>query len=143
MPAAIPAAAPLLAREKMGDRVRHRAGDALAGSLGRDLDLVLVVQLVHHFDAEQNAALAERAFRALRPGGVLAIADLERARTPGAGGALGGMMDLYFALTSKSGTWSIGEMRRWQRDAGFRLRAPVRFASLPGFVLQSASRPVE
>lgn len=141
LPDAIASASALLARENMGDRVRHRAGDALHGSLGRDLDLVLVVQLVHHFDAAQNAALASRAFRALRPGGVLAIADLERARRPGAGGAIGGTMDLYFALTSRSGTWSVDEMRRWQRAAGFRVRRPIHFPSLPGFVLQTAAKP--
>ena len=142
LPDAVAAAAPLLAKEGMGDRVRHRAGNALAGSLGKDLDLVIIVQLVHHFDEKQNAAIARRAFRALRPGGVFAIADIERARKPGAGGALGGTMDLYFALTSKSGTWSVEEMRGWQRDAGFRVRRPVNFASLPGFVLQTASKPV-
>lgn len=137
LPGAVTAAAPLLAKENMGDRVRHREGDALAGDLGRDLDLVLVAQLVHHFTAKENAALAKRAFRALRPGGVLAIADLERAPSPGAGGALGGTMDLYFALTSRSGTWSVPEMQQWQRDAGFRVRRAVRFPTLPGFVLQS------
>lgn len=141
LPGAITAAAPLLARENMGDRVRHRAGDALTGEIGREIDLVLVAQLVHHFTAKENAALVKRAFRALRPGGVLAIADLERAPAPGAGGAIGGTMDLYFALTSRSGTWSVPEMKEWQRDAGFELRRPVRFPTLPGFVLQGGVKP--
>jgi 2-polyprenyl-3-methyl-5-hydroxy-6-metoxy-1,4-benzoquinol methylase len=140
LPEAIPDAAKILAREHMGARVRHRAGSALRGELGRDLDLVLVVQLVHHFDGRQNAALARRAMRALKPGGVYAIADIERQKTPGAGGALGGTMDLYFALTSAAGTWSVEEMRRWQTAAGLRPRRPIRFPTLPGFVLQTASK---
>lgn len=31
---------------------------------------------------------------------------------------MGAFYDLYFALTSRSGTWSFSEMRSWQTDAG-------------------------
>jgi hypothetical protein len=86
LPVAIRHAAPLLAREGMGERVRHRAGDALNDDFGVEVyDLVLIVQLVHHFDAEQNRDLVRRAARALRPGGCLAIVEAIR-QPPGRGG---------------------------------------------------------
>src|ERR671930_412250 len=70
LPEAVEQAAPLLAAEGMGDRVVHRAGDALTDDLGTEAyDLVLISQLVHHFDEAQNGELAARVARALRPGG--------------------------------------------------------------------------
>ena len=135
--AALPVSAELLDLEKMGRRVIHRSGDALTDDLGEaTYDVVLVVNLVHHFDAAQNIALARRVARALAPRGMYVIVDLERA----AGAALGGMLDLYFALTSTSGTWTAPEMQQWQRDAGLRVRAPVRPRLLPGYVIQSARK---
>jgi SAM-dependent methyltransferase len=44
---------------------------------------VLVAQLVHHFNAEQNRELAKRIARALRPNGVFVILDAFRPQTPG------------------------------------------------------------
>jgi hypothetical protein len=44
----------------------------------------------------------------------------------------GALLDLYFALASQSGTWSIAEMQGWQRDAGLLPRTPVRLRTVPG-----------
>lgn len=137
LPEAVEQAAPLLCREGMGDRVVHRAGDALAEDLGEERwDMVLLSQLVHHFDEPANRGLVRRIARALRPGGVLVILELVRLQSPGEGGQLGGLLGLYFALTSESGTWSFAEMADWQRDAGLAPRAPIRFRTAPGIGIQ-------
>ena len=71
LPAALKHAAPILAREGMGERVVHRAGDALRDDLGSaEWDLVFVSLLVHHFDEASNRALLRRIAPALRPGGI-------------------------------------------------------------------------
>jgi hypothetical protein len=50
---AVEHAAPLLAAEGMGDRVVHRAGNALTDDLGEEkYDIVIAAQLVHHFSEE-------------------------------------------------------------------------------------------
>src|SRR5262245_62389041 len=68
LPQAIRHAAPLLAREGMGDRVVHRAGDALTDDLGSDAyDLVFVAALVHHFDEDTNGELMRRIGGTMRP----------------------------------------------------------------------------
>jgi len=68
LPEAVEHAAPILAEEGLGDRVVHRAGDALTDDLGEAAyEIVLIAQLVHHFSAEQNRDLARRIARALRP----------------------------------------------------------------------------
>jgi predicted O-methyltransferase YrrM len=142
LPQAVEHAAPLLAAEGMEDRVVHRAGDALQDELGTDAyDLVLIAQLVHHFSAEQNRELAARVARSLRPGGVYAVLDSFRPRTPKDAGQVGALLEFYFALTSQSGTWAVEEIAEWQRPAGLNPRPPIRFRTVPGVGIQAASKP--
>jgi SAM-dependent methyltransferase len=142
LPQAVEHAAPLLAAEGMGDRVVHRAGDALTDDLGADAyDVVLTAQLVHHFSEEQNRDLAVRIARALRPGGVYAILDAFRPRTAKDAGQVGALLEFYFALTSQSGTWAVEEMAEWQRHAGLQPRRPIRLRTAPGIGIQVAVKP--
>lgn len=142
LPQAIEAAAPLLAKEGMGDRVVHRGGDALTDDLGTEVyDLVLIAQLVHHFSEQQNRELAARVERALRPGGVYAVLDEFRPRTPKDAGQVGAVLEFYFALTSQSGTWAVEEIADWQQSAGLKLRRPINFRTVPGVGIQAAEKP--
>ena len=136
LPQAVDHAAPILAGEGMGDRIRHRAGDALTEDLGNATwDVALISQLVHHFTEEQNRALIGRIARALKPGGVCAILDVLRPTSPEEAGMVGAVLDLYFAATSQSGTWPLEVMQDWQRDAGLVVERPIRLRSLPGSAL--------
>jgi SAM-dependent methyltransferase len=142
LPAAVERAAPLLAQEEMGDRVVHRAGNALTEDLGENAwDLVFVSQLVHHFDDATNRELARRIARALRPDGVFAILEFVRPRSPERAGQTGGLLDLFFAVTSESGTWSIEELREWQQEAGLVPRKSIGLLSAPGARIQAATKP--
>lgn len=142
LPAAVEQAAPLLAAEKMGDRVVHRVGDALTDDLGTDVfDFVLIAQLVHHFNEDQNRDLVARIARALRPGGVVAVLDEFRPETARDAGQLGALLGFYFALTSESGSWSAEEIASWQAAAGLDVARRIRFRTVPGVGIQSAKRP--
>ena len=142
LPEAVEQAAPLLAAEGMGDRVVHRAGDALTDDLGTDaFDLVLAFSLVHHFDAATNREFAARCARALKPGGLFVIGDLMRPEAPERSSAMDLFYDLYFALTSRSGLWSFEEMAEWQRAAGLVSRKPMRLIMGQGPGLQIGERP--
>jgi SAM-dependent methyltransferase len=139
LPEAVEEAAPLLAAEGLGDRVVHRAGDALKSDLGAAAwDVVFIASLVHHFDEVTNRDLARRVARALRPGGVYVIQDFVRPHSPEESGQIGALLDLYFAVTSEAGTWSFEEMADWQREAGLKPRKPVRFVTSPGTGQQAA-----
>ncbi|MGZ3581709.1 MAG: methyltransferase [Ktedonobacterales bacterium] len=143
LPEAVAQAAPILAREGMGDRVRHRADNALTADLGMEtFDVVLIANLMHHFGEEANRELVRRVARALRPGGVLAIGEVIRPARPGADGQTGALTDLYFAVTSESGTWSFAELAGWQRMAGLHPRRPIRLLTAPGGGLQVAVKPI-
>lgn len=139
LPQAVKHAEPILAREGMGDRVTYRAGNALTDNLGTQAwDLVFIASLVHHFDERTNRDLVRRIARALRPGGILVIQDFMRLQKPGEGGQTGALLELYFALTSQSGTWSLEEIAGWQQEAGLLPRKPLRLLSLPGAAQQAA-----
>jgi SAM-dependent methyltransferase len=139
LPQAVEHAAPLLAQEGMGDRVVHRAGDALTDDLGAAAwDLIFVSSLVHHFDDATNRDLAQRIARALRPGGIFVIQEHYRPGSPKEAGQIGALLDLFFALTSQAGTWSFAEMAGWQREAGLRPLKPIKFLTAPGTGQQSA-----
>jgi 2-polyprenyl-3-methyl-5-hydroxy-6-metoxy-1,4-benzoquinol methylase len=139
LPQAIQHAAPILAREHMGDRVVHRCGDALVDDLGdSEYDVIFVSSLVHHFDDKTNIELSRKCARALRRGGVHAIMDYIRVESPNDGGQVAWLMNFYFALTSRSGAWSFEDMSRWQRMAGLVPDKAIRFQRIPGSGLQIA-----
>lgn len=142
LPEAVAAAAPILAAERMGGRVAHRAGDALTDDFGEaEWDLVFIAQLVHHFDARTNAALVRHAASALKPGGRIAILDVLRPARPSRKGQAGALLDLYFAVTSDSGTWSAEEIAGWFRDAGLIPARPIHLRMTPGVSVMTATRP--
>ncbi len=142
LPRAVEQAAPILAQEGMGERVSHRAGDALSDELGSEAwDVVFVSQLVHHFSDEQNRELMGRIFRALRPGGVCVLLDVLRPSSPESAGGIGAVLDLYFAATSRAGTWPLETMQAWQRDAGLAVEKPIHLRTLPGGAMVVGSKP--
>jgi hypothetical protein len=141
LPQAVKHAAPVLAREGMGDRVVHRAGNALTSDLGTGWHLIFMSALVHHFSAEQNRELMRRCAAALAPGGVFAILDAIRIDPGTEVSQIGGLLDLFFGLTSQSGSWSGAEMASWQRDAGLQPRNLMRLRMVRDIGIQAAVRP--
>ena len=89
-------------------------------------------QLVHHFTDEQNRDLMRRIASALKPGGVCVLLDTLRPSSPEGAGGIGAVLDLYFAATSRSGTWPLETMQTWQRDAGLTVGKPLHLRTLPG-----------
>ena len=142
LPDAVEHAAPILAREGMGERVSHRPGNALADDLGHDTwDVIFLSQLVHHFTDEQNRVLMKRIAQALKPGGVCVLLDALRPSSPDASGAIGAVLDLFFAATSRSGTWPLDTMQTWQRDAGLAVEKPIYLRTLPDCAMVVGRRP--
>jgi len=139
LPDAVRFAQPILARENMGDRVVYRADNALSADLGENCwDFVFTSQLLHHFDEETNQHLVRRIARALAPGGVFAVLEVLRPSSPNAAGQLGALLDLFFAVTSTSGSWSAKELADWQSLAGLTPKKPIRLLTMPGAAIQAA-----
>jgi 2-polyprenyl-3-methyl-5-hydroxy-6-metoxy-1,4-benzoquinol methylase len=134
LPGAVDRATQIAARQGLGDRVKHQVGNALTDDLGEGTyDLVFISNVVHHFSVPENVMLAKKVKRALKPGGQYVVGEFPRGEKPGEGGAIGATADLYFALTSASGTWSVTEIQAWMREAGLTVMKPVRYLG-PAYV---------
>jgi SAM-dependent methyltransferase len=137
------------ARDPLGEtpgaeRVTFQDGDAREADLGEEAwDVVLMANLAHHLTEVENRALAARVARALRPGGVWVVQEWVRPATPREArrAGFGPLLDLYFALTSRSGTWSLAELRAWQGEAGLRPARSRWLWTLPGTAQQAAWKP--
>ena len=105
----------------------------------------MIANLIHHFDADENLRLTQKVARALRPDGVFMVMDAVRIASPAEADRpnrrLGAVLDVYFALTSTSGTWSVEAVREWQKAAGLRALRPIWLQTMPGAALLSAIRP--
>ncbi|MGH9843514.1 MAG: hypothetical protein ACREEM_32655 [Blastocatellia bacterium] len=52
------------------------------------------------------------------------------------------MLDLYFAATSRSGTWPLETLQAWQRDAGLAVEKPIHLLTLPGCAMVVGRKPL-
>jgi ubiquinone/menaquinone biosynthesis C-methylase UbiE len=123
-----------LAREvDVADVVDHRAGDLLVDPL-EECDAALLSNILHHFTPVEVNGLIARVRAVLRPGGTVAIWDLESPRRADNAGH-GDVVSLFFRLTSGSAVYHGSDYENWLRDNGFshvRSRRPIR---APGRVL--------
>ncbi|AQG81651.1 class I SAM-dependent methyltransferase [Spirosoma montaniterrae] len=141
LPPAIEQAAPLLARQGMGERVRHQPGNALTDDFGEaQYDIVLLSSLAHHFTPEQNQLVASKVARALRPGGVFIVNEFIRPETGSKPELVGSSTDLFYGLTSTAGNYSIEEIQEWQRIAGLKPHKTVWYRTMPGRAMVTALR---
>lgn len=142
LPKAVTHAEKILANENMGDRVLHRAGDILTEDLGEETwDVIFIASLVHHFSNATNHDLAKKVYKALRPGGVYIVQDFIRDDSPKKGDHLGGLLDLYFAATSQSGTWSVKDITNWQKEAGLIPKKTIWLHTVPRHAQLVAMKP--
>jgi len=114
----------IVAERGVAERFRTWDADFLATELGDErFDAIVCAHIAHMLAPRDNAALLRRAWRALRPGGHLVIADFvlddDRRGHPFA---------LLFAAnmlmhTREGACWREGDYRSWLAEAGF---GPVR-----------------
>jgi 2-polyprenyl-3-methyl-5-hydroxy-6-metoxy-1,4-benzoquinol methylase len=134
LPDALEAASSIGKKYDTTGRINYKSGNALNDDLGKEVyDAVMINNVVHHFTAEQNRALSKKIYAALKPNGVFLIGEFIRSDKPGEGGAVAATLNLYFSLTSYSGTWSENEMESWMKEAGLKIQKSIAPMSIPGF----------
>jgi ubiquinone/menaquinone biosynthesis C-methylase UbiE len=111
------------------DRISTRVGDLRTDEFGGGYDLVLLSAICHMLSEEENRNLLARVYRALAPGGRVAIQDfLLRADKTGPRAAA--LFSLNMLVNTRGGaSYSEDEYTRWLREAGF---GEVRRIPLPG-----------
>jgi len=117
--------------EKFGvrDRFDFIEGDLLKANFGSGYDIATLGHILHSEGEERSRQLLQKAFRSLRSGGTIAIAEwlVNDDRTKP-------LPSLMFAVqmvvnTEKGDTFSFNEIKKWLEDAGFK---KVRKLEAPG-----------
>jgi 2-polyprenyl-3-methyl-5-hydroxy-6-metoxy-1,4-benzoquinol methylase len=145
LPAAVEQSSAMQNDTAIAGNIRYVAGDILTDDIGADqYDLILLASVAHHFTREQNIAVATKAFNAVKPGGYFTIMEV---LTPAAvetnADMLGAVGDLFFALSSTSGTWSYADITEWLQQAGFIICKKASFLFIPGYVAITGRKPVK
>jgi SAM-dependent methyltransferase len=117
--------------EKFGvrDRFAFIEGDLLEANFGNSYDVATLGHILHSEGEPRSRQLLKKAFRALKSGGIIAIAEwlVNDDRTQP-------LPSLMFSVqmlvnTEKGDTFSFNEIKNWLEDAGFR---KVRKLEAPG-----------
>jgi hypothetical protein len=126
LPSVIPMARRRLAAARLGGKVKLTAGDFMRDPIPPGADLAWVSAIAHQNSRAQNRLLFSRIFRALVPGGRIAIRDIlmEEDRTRPVAGALFAVNMLV--ATEGGGTFTFAELRDDLAAAGFAQAAILR-----------------
>jgi hypothetical protein len=118
LPQALETARELARAEGIAGLVEHREGDLHTADFGTGNDVVLLSNILHHFQPADIAAILARVHACLGPSGTVAIWELERpdraAKASSGDGAA-----LFFRLTSTASCYNGREYASWLTTAGF------------------------
>ena len=125
----IPTTKRITEKYSVRDRFNFVEGDLLEANFGTGYDVAILGHILHSEGEERSRKLLKKTFRALKSGGVIAIAEwlVNDQRTEP-------LHALMFAVqmlvnTEKGDTFSFNEIKSWLEDAGFR---KVRRLEAPG-----------
>lgn len=103
----------------IADRFSKIVGDAFSVDLGRDYDVVLIPNFLHHFSIAQCTDFLRRVHTALRPGGKAVIVEFvpnEDRVTPAPAASFSLVM---LGTTPEGDAYTFSEYRQMLIDAGF------------------------
>jgi SAM-dependent methyltransferase len=113
----------------VGDRFNYVEGDILEADFGNGYGIAILGHILHSEGEARSRQLLGKTFRALKSGGIIAIAEwlVNDDRTKP-------LPSLMFAVqmlvnTEKGDTFSFNEIKNWLEDAGFKM---VRKLEAPG-----------
>ena len=111
------------------DRFNFVEGDLLQADFGNGYDIAILGHILHSEGEDRSRKLLKKTFRALKSGGVIAIAEwlVNDERTEPTHGLMFAVQMLV--NTERGDTFSFNEIRSWLEDAGFK---NVRKVEAPG-----------
>lgn len=108
-----------VAKGGMSHRIDFMEGDYSKDDLGHGFDLIFMSAIIHSNPPELNRELFKKIFRALNPGGRIAVSDfvMEENRTQPFFGAI---FSLNMLVGTKAGdTFTESEIKDWMAETGF------------------------
>lgn len=130
-----------IAQAQMQDRVQTLVGDLWQIDWGQGHDLILLFNLIHHFDADGNRELLQKAAAALKPGGQVVILDQIVGSVAGkATNALIRLIAWQYFLLADGRVHERDAIKAWLAQTGFRDIRVINLAKLPGNSLVVATK---
>jgi cyclopropane fatty-acyl-phospholipid synthase-like methyltransferase len=130
-----------IAHYQMQDRVQTHVGDLWETNWGEGHDIILLFNLIHHFGAEGNLDLLQKAAAALKPGGRVVILDQIVGNVMGkASNALIRLIAWQYYLLADGRVHESDAIKAWLTQTGFRDIRVVNLTKLPGNSLVIAVR---
>ncbi len=136
LPEALKAARENVAAEGLEDRIELREGDFLTQGLPTGYDVALLFNIVHGFEAEQNAALLQNVAVALGPGGLVALVEQVTGKAPSpTSRAFAQLLGLSYFHLLGGRIFSFEEIAGWLTAAGFENPRKINLLRAPGNTL--------
>ncbi len=109
----------LIAKNGLQSRLAVRAGDVFTAKLENEYDAVMVGNVLHDFNENDNRRLLNRVRQALKPGGKLFIVEffLDESLAKPAEASVFSLVMYTFTPGGRSYGW--GEVEGWLKDLGF------------------------
>jgi ubiquinone/menaquinone biosynthesis C-methylase UbiE len=128
-----------IAGQPFAPRITLQKGDMWAVDWGAGFDMILLFNVLHHYDSETNVKLLQKAKRALKPGGQVAILDQITGKIRGtAVNTVIRLIALQFYIFANGRVYSRAEMTEMCRQAGFSNIQFHNLLKLPGNTLMTA-----
>ena len=122
-------------------RITTHSGDLWSEGWGGPHDVILLFNLLHHYDQETNCRLLAKAHAALRPGGRVAILDQVQGSVFGsASGAIVNLVALMYYLFAGGRVFAAEELQTLLAETGFEDVSLQRLRQSPGTSLITAVR---
>lgn len=133
----------IVTEQGMSDQISFEVGDMFESDLGNGYDVAMANSILHHFDPDRNVELLGRARAALRPGGTMAVIELERPPEGKRGDQIGALTGVLFYVSSRVRTYTAAELEEFLQRAGYEGVRSRRHLTVPGVVVVTGRRPEE
>lgn len=138
-PEALATARGIAERHGYSHVVSHKECDLRKDEFGSDIDVALLCNILHHFEAKPNVDTLSRLRKAMKKGGTVGIFEIETPDDDAPANAAGDAFALYFRITSTSTCFRGSDYVKWLGEAGFRDARIIRSVRMPSRMLVVAS----
>lgn len=130
-----------ISQHKLNGRIQLQPGDMWQMDWGEPYDLILLFNMVHHYDLATNRKLLQKAHAALKPGGQVAIFDqIEGSVFGSASNGIVQMLAFMFYLFANGRIFSADELTGLLMETGFKKHQITKMRQSPGSSLITATK---
>lgn len=130
-----------ISKNNLNGRVHPMPGDMWQLHWGEPYDLILLFNMVHHYDVDINRKLLQKAYDALKPGGQVAIFDqIEGSVFGGGSNGIVQLVAFMYYLFANGRIYSAEEMTGLLTEVGFTNPQITKIRQAPGCSLITAVR---